>query len=126
MPRCILTRVKREFPFDPLTSFQGRAVRANPPETELIALQEAGTLEPRESLEEQTALRETVVSALDILNAEEAWLLNALLFERLSLRQIERRIGIPKTTVARYRDKILAKLRVALANDPAIHDYLST
>ena len=122
--------MKREFPYNPLewrgpASTDGRALRNNPPETELIALQEAGTLEPRESLEEQEALRETVVSALDILNAEEAWLLNALLFERLSLRQIERRIGIPKTTVARYRDKTLAKLRDALADNPTIQDYLS-
>jgi len=126
----MLERMKREFPYNPLFAgngtFDGKSIRHNPPETELIALQEAGSLEPRESLEEKAALRETVVSALDILNAEEAWLLNALLFERLSLRQIERRIGIPKTTVARYRDKILTKLRVALANDPAIRDYLST
>ncbi len=117
--------MKKEFPYDPLQTPPRATDRYNPPETELLALMEAGPLEPRESQEEQAALRETVVSALDILNAEEAWLLNALLFERLSLRQIERRIGIPKTTVARYRDKTLAKLRDALADNPAIRDYLS-
>ena len=122
--------MKKEFPFDPLgglrgIDWHGNAVRDNPPETELIALQEAGTKEPRESLEEQAALREIVLDSLSVLSEEEAWLLNALLFERLSLREVQRAIGIPKTTVARYRDKILAKLRVSLADNPAIRDYLS-
>ena len=123
--------MKREFPYNPLegqglASFDGKTIRANPPETELIALLEAGSNEPRESQEERSVLQEVVLDALSILSAEEAWLLNALLFERLSLRQIQYATGIPKTTVARYRDKILAKLRVALANDPTIHNYLST
>jgi len=116
--------MKREFPFDP-TEEPRWSNSDGLPETELIALQESGPNEPKRSQEERMALQETVLDSLSILSAEEAWLLNALLFERLSLRQIERSIGIPKTTVARYRDKVLAKLRDALANDPGIQDYLS-
>lgn len=119
--------MKREFPFDPLDEARepalvGRAERV--PLTAIDALQEAGTQEPKRSLEERVALQEIVLDSLSVLNEEEVWLLNALLFERLSLREIQRAIGIPKTTVARYRDKILSKLRVALADNPAIHEYL--
>jgi|TARA_R110000765_G_C18748018_1_gene587504 RNA polymerase sigma factor (sigma-70 family) len=117
--------MKKEFPYDPLQTPPKATDRYNPPETELLALMEAGPLEPRESQEEQAALREMVLDSLDILNLEEMWLVNAILFERMSLRQIARSIGIPKTTVARYRDKVLAKLRDALVDHPAIQDYLS-
>jgi len=115
--------VKREFPFDPLAD--DRWATENVPLTELAALQEAGPNEPERSQEERAALQEIVLDSLSVLSEEEAWLLNALLFERLSLREVQRAIGIPKTTVARYRDKILAKLRVALADNPAIRDYLA-
>lgn len=117
--------MKKEFPYDPLLTPPKATDRYNPPETELVALMEAGPLEPRESQEEQVALREMVLDSLDILNVEEMWLMNAILFERLSLRQIARFIGIPKTTVARYRDKTLAKLRDALADNPAIQERFS-
>jgi len=120
--------MKKEFPFDPLEEHapatrSGRGEHV--PLTELAALQEAGPNEPERSQQERSALQEVVLDSLSVLNEEEAWLLNALLFERLSLREVQRAIGIPKTTVARYRDKILTKLRVALENNPTIDDYLS-
>ena len=51
---------------------------------------------PIRSAEENYHLREVVVGALDILDEEELWILNALLFERLSLRQAGYILKIPK------------------------------
>jgi DNA-directed RNA polymerase specialized sigma subunit len=58
------------------------------------------------------------------LEPEEVWLLNALLFERLSLRDVEYVLGIPKTTVARKRDKVLAKLRQTLEDNPYVREHI--
>jgi len=96
------------------------------PETEMQALvQAAPHSEPQVSKQEREALREIVVSVMDELSDEETWFINALLFERLSLRTVEYITGIPKTSVARKRDKILAKLRNKLADNPAVKEYIN-
>lgn len=95
------------------------------PRTQLEALLLAApgqTISP--SQEERVALRETVVGALDTLDEWELWLINVLLFERLSLRQVEYITGIPKTTVARQRDKVLKKLRAYLYKEPLVLEHL--
>ena len=74
---------------------------------------------------ERLELREVVASALENLTPEEVWILNALLFERLSLRQAGRILQIPKTTLARRRDKILKKLKKILENEPLVREYLN-
>lgn len=118
--------VKKEFPFDPLDL--SWKVQRNPEQkqTEIEILQEA---EPHaaleESQEERIQLQEAVLDAFDELDQDEIWLLNALLFERLSLRQIERLTQLPKTTVARKRDYILRKLKRALNKRQIVRDYLN-
>ena len=87
-------------------------------------LQALPNTEPTRSAEENYHLREVVVGALDILEDEERWILNALLFERLSLRQAGHILQIPKTTLARRRDKILQKLKEHLLKNTTIKDYL--
>ena len=118
---------KKEFPFDPLKGLRGSSqseVRGAP-DTLIQALQQASPFsEPRLSNEESAARQEVVLNALESLEDWELWLLNAVLFERMSLRQIEYVMGIPKTTVARKRDKILNKLKTCLENDPVIKEYL--
>jgi RNA polymerase sigma factor (sigma-70 family) len=88
-------------------------------------LQALPNAEPIRSAEENYHLREVVVGALDILNEEERWIVNALLFERLSLRQAGYVLGIPKTTLARRRDKILEKLKQHLLKQTTIKEYLN-
>tara|TARA_R100001463_G_scaffold4829_1_gene17232 strand:- start:1353 stop:1727 length:375 start_codon:yes stop_codon:yes gene_type:complete len=81
--------------------------------------------EPDISLEEQHELREVLVGALDVLEPIELWIINALLFEKLSLREVQHILGIPKTTLARKRDKIFAKLKEELKNNTKIQEYLN-
>jgi len=114
--------VKKEILFDPLRA-KGSLEDGTPswavrPLTLIEALQRASPhQEPVTSREERIDLQEIVLDALDSLEEWERWLLNAVLFERMSLRQIEFVLGIPKTTVARRRDSILKKLRVHLEKE---------
>lgn len=118
--------VKKEFPFDPLDLSWKAQRNPKQKQTEIEILQEA---EPHaaleESQEERIQLQEAVLDAFDELDDEEIWLLNALLFERLSLRQVERLTQLPKTTVARKRDYILRKLKRALNKHQIVRDHLT-
>jgi DNA-directed RNA polymerase specialized sigma subunit len=120
--------VKKEFPFDPLDL----AWRVNDPArayshpSQIEVLQGAppyAALE--ESQEERIQLQDAVLDAFDQLDEWEIWLLNALLYERRSLREVERMLRIPKTTVARKRDYILRKLKRLLEKDPLVQEYLA-
>ena len=118
---------KREYSFDPiaLVSLSQRyGNHSQLPATPMEALQRAGPDEPLTSKDEQVELQEIVLNALNHLEDWEQWLLNALLFEKMSLRQVEFVLGMPKTTVARKRDALLHKLKTYLANDPTIRRYL--
>ena len=121
---------KREILRDPLEFawlFDAAAVRRDvgQPETAIQALQQtAPHQKTRVSLEERYDLREAVVDAIESLEPDEVWLINALLFERLSLRDAEYILGIPKTTVARKRDKVLAKLRQMLEDNPYVREHI--
>ena len=127
----LLSMGKKEFPFDPLRA--SRLVRElsqtetrAAPDTIIQALQQASPhSEPRISKEERSALQEIVLDTLETLTQSETWLLNMLLFERMSLRQVERLVGIPKTTVARKRDKILRKLENQLRSHSLVSEYLA-
>ena len=118
--------VKKEFPFDTLDLSWKNTRKPQQKQTEIEILQEAAphaALE--ESQEERIQLQDAVLDAFDELDEWEIWLLNALLYERRSLREVERMLGIPKTTVARKRDYILRKLKRALDKHPIVRDYLS-
>ena len=82
--------VKKEFPFDPLDLSWKAQGNPQQKQTEIEILQEAAPHAPlEESQEERIQLQEAVLDAFDELEEDEIWLLNALLFERLSLRQVE-------------------------------------
>tara|TARA_B100001146_G_C16200103_1_gene443929 strand:+ start:2826 stop:3197 length:372 start_codon:yes stop_codon:yes gene_type:complete len=118
---------RREYSFDPiaLVSLSQRyGSQGRLPATPMEALQQAGPDEPLTSKDEQVELQEIVLNALNHLEDWEQWLLNALLFEKMSLRQVEFVLGMPKTTVARKRDIVLDKLKTYLANEPVIRRYL--
>ena len=119
---------KKEFPFDPLGFAYKWAYSAHssPKATQMQALQEAPPhVAIEQSQEERIQLHDAVLDAFDELDEDEIWLLNALLYERLSLRQVQRLTSLPKTTVARKRDYILRKLKRALEKHPIVKDYLT-
>ena len=78
--------------------------------------------EPEESVIEQMALREALADALDSLEEEERWIFDMLVVVHLSLRFVGRVVGIPKTTLARKRDQVIAKLQNQLIQNPLISD----
>jgi hypothetical protein len=113
--------VNREFPAD--MAYNADTTR---PATPLEALMQAAPgEEPRTSSVELLDLREAIQDALEsAVTAEEAWVFNALVVERMSLRHLGRQLNRPKTTIARIRDRAIAKLQTRLLQDPAIRDRL--
>ena len=80
--------------------------------------------DPEESVLEQIALREALADALDNLEEDDRWIFDMLIVVRLSLRFVGLVIGMPKTTVARRRDRIIADLRQRLLDHPVIKERL--
>jgi len=81
--------------------------------------------EPLESIDEQNELREIVANALETLTEEEQWIFHMLTTVKLSLRFVGGVMGIPKTTLARKRDKMIQKLQVTLLESPIVHERLN-
>jgi RNA polymerase sigma factor (sigma-70 family) len=85
------------------------------PENELDALMRTPPGDtPTVDVHTMASRKERLIDALDQLPAEDRALFDAYYIERRSLRQIEAEFGIPKTTVARERDRIRADLERAL------------
>jgi len=80
--------------------------------------------EPEESIEEQDELREILADALDSLTEEERWIFLMLTTVKLSLRFVGRVLGVPKTTLARRRDRIVRKLQDELADSALVQRRL--
>ena len=130
---------RREFPIDPITGFahtkhnsrrwapgQGIPVGGSRPLTDIEALMQ---LTPHQesttpSLMETMALKEAVGAAIDALDSEDKWIINALFVEQLSLRTAGRALGIPKTSLARRRDYIMEQLRESLSKSPDVMQWL--
>ena len=131
---------RREFPIDPITGFahtkhnsrrwapgQGIPVGGSRPLTDIEAIMR---LSPHQesttpSLMETMALKEAVGAAIEALEPEDAWIINALFVEQLSLRTAGRALGIPKTSLARRRDYIREQLMVALRESPNVKQWLN-
>ena len=121
---------KRDFILDPIEASwifdKAYSKQKHKVATAIEALMLAEPLQdPQVSLEEQHQLREILVGALDELEPIELWIINALLFEKLSLREVQHILSIPKTTLARKRDKILLKLRKKIEEIPEVQEYLN-
>lgn len=103
-----------------------RAPRNRQPANEYQALMEAPFgEEPEESIEETHRLREALAHAVDTLPPSDRWLFEVLFYARLSLRFVARILDVPKTTLARRRDALLARLRLRLGNEPAVQERLN-
>ena len=77
------------------------------------------------SLEATHGLKEALAGAIEALSAEDEWIINRLLIEGLSLRTTGRVLGIPKTSLARRRDRIKRKLMLSLLDSPHVQQILS-
>jgi len=78
--------------------------------------------DPEESVLEQIALREALADALDNLEEDDRWIFDMLIVVRLSLRFVGRVVGVPKTTLARRRDRIVADLQEQLLENPVVRE----
>ena len=78
--------------------------------------------EPEESVLEQLALRDVLADALDSLEEDDRWIFDMLIVVRLSLRFVGRVVGIPKTTLARRRDRIVNNIRQQLLINPVVRE----
>lgn len=124
---------RREYPTDPTNWFRRisgndreRALSGSRPLTETEALMQLGPHEEASapSLLETIALKEAVGEAIDALEPEDRWIINALFVEQLSLRTAGQVLGIPKTSLARRRDYIRRQLMAALTESPAVVQWL--
>jgi DNA-directed RNA polymerase specialized sigma subunit len=78
--------------------------------------------DPEESVLEQISLRNAVADALDNLEEDDRWIFDMLIVVRLSLRFVGRVVGVPKTTLARRRDRIVADLQEQLLENPVVRE----
>ena len=100
------------------------------PATEMESLMCAAPFEePLRSLEERERDQEDLIFAVHEtfmrFTSDERWLYHMLVDVGLSLRFVALVLEIPKTTLARRRDELAAKLRECLLEDPRVRDYLS-
>ena len=115
---------RREPLYDPLLSagrYQRSAFGRAVSPLEALVVCEPGN-EPEESVLEQLSLRDAVADALDELDEDDRWLFDMHLVVRLSLRFVGLVIGMPKTTVARQRDRIIADLQQRLLTNPVVRE----
>ena len=125
-----MTVRKREYLTDPYRwDLQGgnQSVHRPRPVTEVEALMQ---LAPHQNadlvpLEKTAPLKELLGIVLDELSDEDKWIFERLFIERLSLRKTGAVIGIPKTSLARRRDKIRHKLIAELAQHELVRDWLN-
>lgn len=82
------------------------------PETRIEALMRAGPYtDPAESTEDILEERENVIAAIETLDDQERLLVHALFYEQLSLREAASRFHMSHTSLARWRDDTLDKLK---------------
>lgn len=118
----------QEYPVDPVRFYSpiGSGMhRSIPFFTPTESLMQTGSTSEMSTIE-MIALRELVNDAIDdILTELELWVFNALFVEQKSLRKLGNELSIPKTTVARIRDRSTEKLRKKLSSEPLIQEYLN-
>ncbi len=118
---------KKEFPTEEWVFASNNKVLYKPrPATELQSLMELAPFQESwtPSLEATAHLKELIGQAIDDLTPEDRWIFNALIVERLSLRGAGRILGIPKTSLARRRDRIRRELMTKLIDSELVQEWL--
>jgi len=121
---------RREYPTDPSQwDMQGsnRLVGRSRPSTDLEALMQLGPHQEADllSIEATAVLKEVIGEAIDGLPDEDRWIFDRLFIEQLSLRGTGRILGVPKTTLARRRDRIRRQLMAELSESEAVRRWLT-
>jgi len=119
----------RELPTDAIDDWwveANNAVHTHRDATELEKMmQEApGQERPLPSLEATAALREALADAIEELSPEEQFIIERLLIEGLSLRHTGWMMSIPKTTLARIRDKVRERLMSKIVDYEHIRHWI--
>ena len=125
---------QKEFPTDPTDTWREGKIQFGAKDslfphramTEIEALMETppSGAEPLASLETTAHIKELFADAIEELNPLERWIAERLLIEGLSLRKAGAVLGIPKTSLARRRDKIRRKLMIRLMQEPEFKEWL--
>ena len=71
-------------------------------------------------------LKESVGAAIDTLSPEDKYIIEQLLVQGNSLRKLGYVLGIPKTSLARRRDKIRQQLVIKLVANPKVQKWIRT
>jgi|TARA_R100000742_G_C4257460_1_gene75317 DNA-directed RNA polymerase specialized sigma24 family protein len=124
MPKKVLLRDPQE-----ATWVFDLAARGNPvpKASEMEALMEAlphtePSLSPTNEGKEWIAL--VCEAVMYNLEPDEREIVEALAYEKLSLRVAGKKLNIPKTTLARRRDEIWKKIEIELLEHPEIREYI--
>jgi DNA-directed RNA polymerase specialized sigma24 family protein len=118
---------KKEFPTEEwVFASNNKVLYKQRPMTDTQALMELAPFQDSwtPSLEATAHLKELIGQAIDDLSPEDRWIFNALIVERLSLRAAGRILGIPKTSLARRRDKIRRELMTGLIESELVQEWL--
>ncbi len=118
---------KKEYPTeDWVFTNNNKLLYRQRPATELESLMQLAPLQDPwyPSLETTAHLKEAIGEAIDSLTPEDKWIFNTLMIERLSLRTAGAVLGIPKTSLARRRDKIRRELMTVLIESEVIQKWL--
>lgn len=70
-------------------------------------------------------LRDLLAKVVEKLPSLDRFIIDSILFEKKSLRELEYILSIPKTTIARRRDEILERLRNQIEERPIVQEYLN-
>lgn len=119
---------RREVPFDPTTRApHGREVACSAAETDTQALMETRPFEdPQPSRASLLPMRDLIQDAIEnVLTEREAWIFDACVVERKSIRALSVELSLAKSHIDRIKHRAVAKLRDALQHEQIIVDYLS-
>ena len=126
----------REFPYDPKALGRLRYIHhrhaqmAHRPLSDIEALMQMAPGDRRltnaDSIISTLELKEAVGIIVDSLPPEDKYIIEQLLVQGNSLRKLGYVLGIPKTSLARRRDKIREQLMVELAAHPGIQNWIRT
>lgn len=96
------------------------------PATELEAIMGSAPLTDLESLDRKMALREAVVSCFDQLSPEDQFVLEAICFERITVRELASRLGLQKSRTHRIAQRAVKRLATIVQEHPVVQEALAT
>jgi DNA-directed RNA polymerase specialized sigma24 family protein len=131
-----MARKHREFPTDPTDAWQegkiqfgARAQNKLHAHRSMTSLESLMQLAPGQEetilpIEITLELKEILADVIEELSPLERWIVERLFIEGMSLRKAGAVLGIPKTSLARRRDKIRLFLKEKLEENPVIQDFI--